>query len=141
MALSMNKRQAEQTCVHALDLRDQYDVYGESRGKMWGEGFPRPAVEMTEKAWKLNEIARTRGQKMGIKVFLDPDVDYSSYPEALQVFETIRGWSYDNGEIFVNRKRRDLIIEKFGDILDINFIYEMEKKDRAKAARQKERIA
>jgi hypothetical protein len=54
----MNKRQAEHTCVHALDLRDQYDVYGESRNKMWGEGFPRPAVEMTEKAWKLSEIAR-----------------------------------------------------------------------------------
>ena len=61
MALSMNKRQAEHTCVHALDLRDQYDVYGESRNKMWGEGFPRPAVEMTEKAWKLNEVARSRG--------------------------------------------------------------------------------
>lgn len=58
MALSMNKRQAEHTCVHALDLRDQYDVYGESRSKMWGEGFPRPAVEMTEKAWKLSEVAR-----------------------------------------------------------------------------------
>lgn len=80
MALSMNKRQAEHTCVHALDLREQFDVHGESRSKMWGDGFPRPSVEMTEKAWKLNEVARVRGQKMGIKVFLDPDIDYSTYP-------------------------------------------------------------
>jgi hypothetical protein len=74
---------------------------------------------------------------MGIKVFLDPDVDYSSYPEALQVFETIRGWDFSDGDIFVSRHRRDLIIEKFGDILDVNFIYEMEKEHRAKAERRK----
>ena len=77
---------------------------------MWGEGYPRPAVEMTEKAWKLNEVARTRGQKMGIKVFLDPDIDYSSYPEALQLFETMKGWNFSNEDIFVSRARRDMII-------------------------------
>ncbi len=104
---------------------------------MWGEGFPRPAVEMSEKAWKLTETAKQRGEKMGIKVFLDPDIDYSSYPEALQVFETIRGWNPKNEEIFVSKQRRDLIIDKFSDILDVNFIYEIEKKHHAKAERRR----
>ncbi len=63
-----------------MDLREQFDVYSESRSKLWGDGYPRPSVEIVEKSWKLNEIARVRGQTMGIKVFLDPDIDYSTYP-------------------------------------------------------------
>ena len=34
---------------------------------------------------------------MGIKVFLDPDTDYSTYPQALQRFEIIRNWNFDHG--------------------------------------------
>ena len=78
---------------------------------------------------------------MGIKVFLDPDIDYSSYPEALQLFETIRGWIPKYEEIFLSRKRRALIIDKFSDILDVNFVYDLEKKHHAKAERRKNRIA
>jgi|LauGreDrversion4_2_1035121.scaffolds.fasta_scaffold896055_2 hypothetical protein len=53
------------------------------------------------------------------------------------MFETIRGWNPKNEEIFVSKHRRDLIIDKFSDILDVNFVYELEKKHRAKAERRK----
>lgn len=53
------------------------------------------------------------------------------------MFETIRGWNPKDEEIFVSKHRRDLIIDKFSDILDVNFVYELEKKHRAKAERRK----
>jgi hypothetical protein len=83
MALSKNKRQVDHTCPLVLDLRDQFDIYQDSRTKLWGGAYPRPAVEMTEKSWKLSEIARMRGHQIGVKVLLDPDVDYSTYSKAL----------------------------------------------------------
>jgi len=41
----------------------------------------------------------------------------------------------------VTKRRRDLILDKFSDILDTNFVLEMEKKHEAKAKRRQERIA
>ena len=56
-----------------------FDVYYKSRGALWGGCYPRPSVEMIEKDWKLSLYYLLK-EVSGIKVYLDPDMDYSNYP-------------------------------------------------------------
>lgn len=57
---------------------------------MWGadgESFPRPSVEMIEKSWQLTETQIDRGSHTGIKIFMDPDLNYSTYGASMVRFE------------------------------------------------------
>eukprot|EP00347_Sterkiella_histriomuscorum_P021369 403334221 len=88
-ALAQNKRQLWHTSDPVLQMREQFDVYFESRRNRWGGSYPRPSVEMIEKQWKLNLHQLQRGV-CGVRIELDPDMDYSTYQNALQKWEIIK---------------------------------------------------
>ena len=56
---------------------------------MWSKAYPRPSVEMIEKAWKLSLGQLNRGI-CGIRIEADLDLDYGTYPRALYKWEKIK---------------------------------------------------
>lgn len=42
----------------------------------------------------------------GIKVFMDPDMDYSSFAHSLRRYEILRCWNFDDHELVMNEKRK-----------------------------------
>jgi hypothetical protein len=87
---------------------------------------PGPALRCL-KTWK------TGGESgAGIRVFLDPDLSYSTFPDVLQRFEIARNWKSissvrdDEGLLVLKEKRKKELLERFSDILDPQFVYEIE---------------
>eukprot|EP00347_Sterkiella_histriomuscorum_P018902 403343731 len=118
-ALAQNKRQLWHTSDPVLQLREQFDVYFESRRNLWGGSYPRPSVEMIEKQWKLNLHQLQRGV-CGVRIELDPDMDYSTYQNALQKWEIIKQWKEEEKDA----EEKELIRRKFEDILDLDAFQE-----------------
>jgi len=44
---------------------------------------------MIEKSWKLN-IKQLHKGECGVRIDLDPEIDYSTYPEALHKWEVLK---------------------------------------------------
>lgn len=78
-ALAKNKRQVHYTSLPHLELRKLFDIYYTNRSLLWGGAYPRPSVEILDKAWKLKQEMIDEGER-GVEIDLDMDVDYSTYP-------------------------------------------------------------
>ena len=59
----------------------------------------------------------------GVKVYLDPDLDYKTYPNILQEFEVMQAWEMDEEKKINDEQRKRLIVKKLGDVIDTSFIY------------------
>ncbi|CDW72450.1 UNKNOWN [Stylonychia lemnae] len=116
-ALAQNKRQLYHTSDPVLEQRSQFDVYFDSRRAVWGGSYPRPSVEMIEKAWKLNMKQLQKGQ-CGVRIDLDPEIDYATYPEALHKWEVIKQWRQEEE----NKELEYKIQDTFKDVVEFSSI-------------------
>lgn len=73
----------------------------------------------------------------GIKVFMDPDMDYSSFTHSLMRYEILRSWNFDDHELVMNEKRKQMILDKFGDIMDVSFVKSLGKGDESGKSSEK----
>lgn len=111
-----------------IDLREQFDPSYATRTALWGNAYPRPSVEPIEKAWQLptKHLQSPNSDIFGIRVLFDPDLDFSTYLEALSRFEVVSTWDFDSQEILASKKKRDQIANAFADIMDLNYLGELE---------------
>lgn len=111
-----------------IDLREQFDPSYATRTALWGNAYPRPSVEPIEKAWQLptKHLQSPNSDIFGIRVLFDPDLDFSTYLEALSRFEVVSTWDFDSQEILASKKKRDQIANAFADIMDLKYLGELE---------------
>jgi len=86
-------------------------------------------VEPLEKSWHLRgkPLTHPLSNLFGIRVLFDPDLDFSSYPLALTRFETVSTWDFDSHQILASKKKRDQIAAGFSDIMNVDFIEDLER--------------
>lgn len=67
---------------------------------------------------------------------MDPDIDYSTFPSAMQRFEITSNWDYAQHGLALNARRKQLIMDKFAGILDLNFLNNDNNEESSKTPKQ-----